>query len=303
MQLVLIVLMAVMVGASGYVVVRAVRIGRQSTARSLSAVSRYGYDAPAPMVFESPKPQNLTLEKSLARIAGRLSREDYEQRLKLRLLQAGMYGTRPSRFLMVRLMSLLVFASIGMLRASSTSNHFLAVAEIVIAPFLGWMLPDTLLSSRISRRQKQIERDGADMIDLLAITVHAGLGLDQALRVTSERLSGPLADEVRLMLNEIRVGQSRQEALRRLSERVDTPTIRSFSRSIAQSESMGVSISQILKALAVESRARKKAVAEEHAQKAPIKMVFPLAVCLFPAILIVAAGPGLLSVIHTLRGT
>ena len=163
------------------------------------------------------------------------------------------------------------------------------------------MLPDTLLSSRISRRQKQIERDGADMIDLLAITVHAGLGLDQALRVTSERLSGPLADEVRLMLNEIRVGQSRQEALRRLAERVDTPTIRSFSRSIAQSESMGVSISQILKALAVESRARKKAVAEEHAQKAPIKMVFPLAMCIFPAILIVSAGPGLLSVIHTCR--
>ena len=244
------------------------------------------------MVFESPKPQNLTLEKSLARIAGRLSREDYEQRLKLRLLQAGMYGTRPSRFLMLRLVSLLAFASIGMLRASSTSNHFLAIAEIVIAPYLGWMLPDTLLSSRITRRQKQIERDGADMIDLLAITVHAGLGLDQALRVTSERLSGPLADEVRLMLNEIRVGQSRQEALRRLAERVDTPTIRSFSRSIAQSESMGVSISQILKALAVESRARKKAVAEEHAQKAPIKMVFPLAVCLFPAILIVAPARG-----------
>jgi tight adherence protein C len=141
------------------------------------------------------------------------------------------------------------------------------------------------------------------MIDLLAITVHAGLGLDQALRVTSERLSGPLADEVRLMLNEVRVGQSRQEALRRLAERVDTPTIRSFARSIAQSETMGVSISQILKALAVESRARKKAAAEEHAQKAPIKMVFPLAICLFPAILIVAAGPGLLSVIHTLRGS
>src|SRR5690348_10565813 len=111
MQLVLIVLMAAMVGAAGYVVARAVRIGRQSTARSLSAVSRYGYDAPAaPVVFESPRPQNLTLEKSLARIAGRLSREDYEQRLKLRLLQAGMYGTRPSRFLMLRLVSLCAFA-------------------------------------------------------------------------------------------------------------------------------------------------------------------------------------------------
>ena len=190
MQLVLIVLMAVMVGAAGYVVARAVRLGRQSTARSLSAVSRYGYDAPASVVFESPKPQNLTLEKSLATIAGRLSREDYESRLKLRLLQAGMYGTRavavPDAAVLV---SMVLFALVGLLRASSTSNHFLALAEIVIAPYLGWMLPDTLLSSRITRRQTQIERDAADLIDLLAITVQAGLGLDQALRVTSERLT------------------------------------------------------------------------------------------------------------------
>src|SRR3954470_767698 len=100
-----------MFGASGYLLLRVVRLGRQSTARSLSSVSRYGYDAPAPVVFASPQAPNLTLEKSLARIAGRLSREDYEQRLKLRLLQAGMYGARPSRFLMVRLMSLLAFAS------------------------------------------------------------------------------------------------------------------------------------------------------------------------------------------------
>ena len=122
------------------------------------------------------------------------------------------------------------------------------------------------------------------------------------MKIAAERLAGPLADEVRLMLNEIRVGQSRQEALRRLAERADTPTVRSFARTMAQGESMGVSIGQTLKALAIDARARKKARADELAQKAPVKMVFPLAICFFPAILIITAGPGIIAIMNTLGG-
>jgi tight adherence protein C len=96
------------------------------------------------------------------------------------------------------------------------------------------------------------------------------------------------------------VGQRRQDALARFAERADTPTIRSFARTMAQGETMGVSVSDILKALAVDARTRKRQAAEERAQKAPIKMVFPLAVCIFPGILIVAAGPGVLAVIRAL---
>ena len=104
------------------------------------------------------------------------------------------------------------------------------------------------------------------------------------------------------MLNEIRVGQSRPEALRRLAARAPTPTVRSFTRSISQSDSMGVSIGQTLKALAVDARTRKRLGAEELAQKAPIKMIFPLATCFFPAILMIAAGPGVLSLMNALGG-
>jgi tight adherence protein C len=186
--------------------------------------------------------------------------------------------------------------------SNKTNSDLLKVGGLIVAPFLGWMIPDSLLSSRISRRQAQIERDAADFIDLLAITVQAGLGLDQAMKIASERLRGPLAEEARLMLNEVRVGQSRQEALRRMSERVDTPTIRSFTRTMAQGESMGVSIGSILKSLAIDARSRKKARAEEMAQKAPVKMVFPLAVCFFPSILIIAAGPGILGIARALGG-
>ena len=104
------------------------------------------------------------------------------------------------------------------------------------------------------------------------------------------------------MLNEIRVGQSRQEALRRLAERADTPTVRSFARTMSQGESMGVSIGQTLKALAVDARTRKRLGADELAQKAPIKMMFPLAICFFPAILIITAGPGIIAIMNTLGG-
>ena len=301
MQGLIVLLLGLLVGGAVLAVAHAVRVTRRPTVRSLATIGRYGYDSAAAL---APVPGTTTsnqgLEQAMASIARRLSREDYEQRLKLRLLQAGMYGSRPSRFLMIRVLSMMSLAVIGLTRASSTSNRALALMFVVVPPFLGWMIPDSMLSMRIKRRQEQIERDAADLIDLLAITVHAGLGLDQALKVSAEKLQGPLADEVRLMLNEVRVGQSRQEALRRFSERVDTPTIRSFCRSIAQSESMGVSITQTLKALAVEARARRRSAAEEKAQKAPIKMVFPLAICIFPAILIVSAGPGILSVVKAL---
>jgi tight adherence protein C len=238
----------------------------------------------------------------MARLAKRLTAADYERTLRRRLLQAGMYGFRPSRFLMIRIVAGMGFGALGIAYSHNAPNMLLRVLMIFGTPVLGFMLPESMLGMRIRRRHTQIERECADMIDLLAITVQAGLGLDQALKVTSERLSGPLSDEVRLMLNEIRVGQSRQEALRRLAERADTPTVRSFARSVGQSESMGVSIGQTMKALAVDARTRKRHAAEELAQKAPIKMIFPLAICFFPAILMIAAGPGVLALMKALGG-
>jgi tight adherence protein C len=296
-------LLAGLVAAAALLIARAIRLGRRNTAQAVAGVAAYGYGATAPLTtvrLARRGEQNLRLERSMANLARRLTAADYEQTLRTRLLQAGMYGFRPSRFLMIRLTTAAALASVGILYASHAPNPLLRLVILVGSPLLGFMLPDSMLSVRIKGRLARIERECADMIDLLAITVQAGLGLDQALKVTSERLEGPLSDEVRLMLNEIRVGQSRQEGLKRLAERAPTPTVRSFSRSIAQSESMGVSIGQTLKALAGDARTRKRHAAEERAQKAPIKMIFPLAVCFFPAILMVAAGPGVLALMKAL---
>jgi tight adherence protein C len=300
-QLALIAILGALAAGSVLALAQATRLGRRS--KSLVAnVNRYGYHAvdatavPVPGAVDAAG----SVERRAAAIAQRLTPADYEARLARRLLEAGLYRTRPSAFLAIRIAAALGMLTLGILRATHETDLMLAIVELVVAPFLGFMLPDTLLSMRITRRRRQIERDAADMIDLLAITVQAGLSLDQAMKATCERLHGPLADEMRLMLGEVRVGQSRSEALRRLSERADTPAIRSFTRAMAQSDAMGVPISQTLKALATEARTRKKATAEEAAQKAPIKMVFPLAVCIFPAILIAAAGPGLLATMRAL---
>jgi len=295
--------LAGLVGAAILVVAHAVRLGRRSTSQAVANVAAYGYGATVPVTTARQAKRsetNLRLERSLASIARRMSPADYESTLRIRLLQAGLYGFRPSRFLMIRILGTLVLGSLGFLYSRSAPNDAWRMLMIAGGPVLGFMLPDTMLSMRIARRQRRIERDCADMIDLLAITVQAGLGLDHALKLTCDRIEGPLADEIRLMLNEIRVGEARPEALRRLADRAPTPTIRSFARAMSQSESMGVSIGHTLKALAVDARSRKKLAAEELAQKAPIKMIFPLATCFFPAILIVAAGPGVLAITKAL---
>ena len=296
-------LLAALVAGAILVVAHAVRLGRRGTSQAVANVAAYGYGASAPVttVRQAKKGEaNLRLELSMARLARRLSPADYEGQLRIRLLQAGLYGFRPSRFLMIRVLGCLTLGGLGFLYSGSAPNDAWRVAMIAGGPFLGFMVPDTMLSMRIARRQRRIERDCADMIDLLAITVQAGLGLDHALKLTCERIDGPLSDEIRLMLNEIRVGESRPEALKRLAERAPTPTIRSFARAMAQSESMGVSIGHTLKALAVDARTRKRQASEELAQKAPIKMIFPLATCFFPAILTVAAGPGVLAIMKAL---
>jgi tight adherence protein C len=299
---VLIFLIVILTAASVLAAVRYVHLAHRATGEAIETVASYGYSsAAAAHVGRAPsKPGEL--ENRLASLARRASRPDYESRVRQRLIQAGLYTARPARFMALRTVCALAFATLGLLAMAGGLPPLVKLALVIGGLPLGWMLPDAMLSMRISRRREQIERDSADFIDLLAITVQAGLSLDQSIHVTSERLEGALADETRLMLNEVRVGQSRHDAMRRLAERCDTPTINSFARTMTQGEAMGVSIGQTLRGLAVDARIRKRNTAEERAQKAPVKMIFPLAICIFPAILLVAAGPGVIGIARALGG-
>jgi tight adherence protein C len=175
----------------------------------------------------------------------------------------------------------------------------LAAAASVAA---GWMLPLMLVRRRARLRKQKVDREVPDFIDLLVVTVESGQGLGGAIGLAGERIRGPLGDEVRLAVQEQAMGLSAHDALTNMVERCDTPALRSFVRSVVQGESLGVSIGEILRAVAVEMRKRRRQSAEEQAQKAPVKMLFPLAFLIFPSLFIIILGPSIFDLLHTLGG-
>ena len=177
--------------------------------------------------------------------------------------------------------------------ALSGTFALLAVAMFWVGSFL---MADLSLGRKIEARQKEIARRLPDILDLLVISVEAGLGFEQAIDRTSSAVPGPLSEEFRRMLQETRVGASRADALRALDQRTEVPELRSFILAMLQADTFGVSIARILRAQADEMRVRRRLAAQELAQKAPIKMLFPLVLCIFPAMFVVVLGPAFISI-------
>ena len=148
-----------------------------------------------------------------------------------------------------------------------------------------------IVNSRIRKRKDQIEKGLPDLIDLIVVTLEAGLSFPQSLRLASTKVKEPLAGEVRLTLQEQNMGLTLVEALENFLARIDTVGVRMFARSIAQGETLGVSTGQIMRNLAIELRKRRRAYAEERAQKAPVKVLFPMLFLIMPALFVVLLVP------------
>jgi tight adherence protein C len=164
----------------------------------------------------------------------------------------------------------------------------------------GYWLPLVSIRSRAERRLARIDYELPELIDILIVTVEAGLGFGASLQLAAQQVRGPLKDELRLTLQEQRMGLSVNESLRNLLQRARTPGMESFVRSILQGETLGVSIGQIMRDLALEMRKRRRAAAEERAHKAPIKILFPLVFLIFPAMFVILLGPAIFSFIDAL---
>jgi tight adherence protein C len=155
---------------------------------------------------------------------------------------------------------------------------------------------------RAESRLYRIDYDMPELIDLLVVTVEAGLSLTAALQLASRRMSGPLGEELRIAIQEQSMGLPLLQALQNMLGRCPTPAMRSFVTAMIQGERLGVSVGQILRSLALEMRKRRRAAAEEQAQKAPLKMLFPLVFMIFPAMFLVLLGPALFAFFDALKG-
>jgi tight adherence protein C len=160
---------------------------------------------------------------------------------------------------------------------------------------IGFIAPDFAVSGRARSRKDRIRSELPDALDLMAVSVEAGLGFDGAISKLTEHMEGPLSDEFSLTLNEIRIGEARQDALKKLADRTGTPELSSFVRAIIQADQLGISLGRILRVQATDSRLKRQAAAEEKAMKAPIKMLFPTVLFIFPAMFLVILGPAFLN--------
>ena len=165
---------------------------------------------------------------------------------------------------------------------------------------LASFVPDLLLDSRARNRQKQVARDLPDALDLLAITVEAGLGLEQALGVVTERLTGPLGDELRRMLAEIELGVDRRHALDLLRRRTDVRELSAFVVALHQADELGIAVGDVLRVQSHQVRLLRRQRAREAAAKTPVKILFPVVFGIFPAMFVVTVGPGAINIIRTL---
>jgi tight adherence protein C len=304
-MLIVLIVGVLLVGACASLVGRAVALPRLRALERVDQIGAYGFHAePA-----TPQPAG-GLTGGLNSIAGRLgtfvgerSSSLSDATLRRELMSAGLYRVSPVTLVGYRVLAAItlpaVFAWFGTAADLSGALVVLGTAMMLL---VGWTLPLTFVRRRARTRLARVDYELPELVDLLVVTVESGMGFAGSIQIAAQRFQGPLGDELRLAMQEQAMGLPTDESLANMLVRCDTDGMRSFVRSIRQGEALGVSIGQIMRNLATEMRKRRQSLAEERAQKAPIKILFPLVALIFPAIYVVLLAPALLSFIETIGG-
>ena len=234
----------------------------------------------------------------LVAIGKRFTPDGYSDKVRTRLTASG--NSSPDavdRFIAIKVVGIaltpisliLVFGVVGMGGMKGLLVAGLLAAVMVYGP-------DAILNRRVEERQREIQQMLPDVLDLLVISVEAGLGFEQALDRTVGSVPGALTQEFGRMLGEVRAGASRANAMRAMEKRTDVPELRSFVLAILQADTFGVSIGRVLRAQADEMRIKRRQMAQEKAQKAPVKMMIPMVFCVFHALFVVVIGPAIINI-------
>lgn len=263
---------------------------------SQHAVSVREQELATPLYQRVIKPLFTRLVELLSRVVP-ATREDS---MAQKLLEAGNPGKlAPREWIIVKYLlaaggGAFFWLLAALMSLSSSQCTLLTAAGI---PF-GWLLPDIFLKSLAQKRKLNVEKNLPDVLDLLTVSVEAGLGFDGALMKVVEKSKGVLADEFRQVLQEIKMGKPRREALREMADRVAMDDLSNFVGSIILADKLGISIGNILRMQSKQMRQKRRQKAEEKAMKAPVKMLFPMVIFIFPTIFIVLLGPAAIKIVQ-----
>jgi tight adherence protein C len=291
---------------------RSLLLPRLRATQSLKQIDVYGFSGTAAAASADEaggRLPRLRLREGLDSLAARLGtfvsgnmKSVSEENLRRLLLAAGYYTVQPRRFVGYQAMGTLTLGCLAIWLAVAGNGNPLLSLVLVVSAFLGgWILPLAHVKRRARARGEQIDLDMPDLIDMLVATVEAGIAFSSSLQMASKRLRGPLGEEIRLTLQEQSMGLGLNDALNNLLMRQSTPAVRAFVRSLVQGEQLGVSIGQTLRNLSREMRTLRRQLAEERAQKAPVKLVFPVVLLILPALFVVTLGPAMLRIHEVFR--
>jgi len=294
----LILLAIVFLAAAAYLVGEAVTAPAREREISVNRAANYGKVRAALGEREQPFRDRVIgpTRDRLARLVLRIHPKTTLDGVRSRLLAAGLGRTvTPTGFLAAKAAAGIGGLVLGMLFGGALVGGAGVLLFGAMLGGLGFLAPDFVVGMRARKRREAMRSQLPDALDLLAVSVEAGLGFDGAISRLIDHMDGPLTEEFGLTLNEIRIGESRQDALKKLSERADTPEISGFTRAIIQADQLGISLGRILRVQASDTRQRRQAAAEEKAAKAPIKMLIPTVLFIFPAMFLVILGPAFLN--------
>ena len=265
----------------------------QMTAKDLQEL-----ELQAPFFDRTIKPLAGRLSGSVARITS----SSFSERTEKRLAMAGNPGDmKVADWLGIKAIAAGVgFGGMFIIFGVLAGEYLQGLLLALVGAGIGYLAPEFWLGRRVRARQKGILLQIPDALDLLTISVRAGLGFDAALGKVVEKLKGPLVDEFRRALAEVRVGKARREALRDIVPRTEVQPLTNFISAIIQAEQLGVSISKVLQVQSEQLRIERRQRAEEQAAQAPIKMLFPLVGCIFPSLFVVILGPALILIMQNL---
>ncbi|HVF20997.1 MAG TPA: type II secretion system F family protein [Mycobacteriales bacterium] len=279
---------------------------RQAVGRSLAAVTALHNVSAATRAEALPPFSERIVVPALARLTGfgrRLTPTGQVDRLRRKLDHAG----NPARWdvdrvLAVKMLGLLGLGVVGLVAAALRgSSPVQVIAFGAVGAGVGYYAPNVWLYQLAATRADRVRKELPDALDLLTISVEAGLGFDAALAQVARHTTGPLAEEFFRVLQEMQIGSSRRDAFKALSERTSVTDLRTFTLSMIQADGFGIPIANVLRVQAKEMRIKRTQRAEEKAQKVPVKILFPLIFCILPALFVIVIGPAGISIFRNIR--